>query len=194
MQGVGPYVVFVDANVWFSRTLRDWLGMLYTIPENPPFVAHWTEDVLAELIYHLRRTHPDWAGSRITTVRDRLSETFEAGRVVEFDIDGTYRGTDPRDAHVHAAAVACRADVLVTCNVGDFEWDENTSQYEVMDPDGFLVLVDESSPELVANVSAQMCEYWVRRSGEADLPQRLRAAGCSQFAARVADHLRRMAF
>jgi predicted nucleic acid-binding protein len=194
MQGVGPYVVFVDANVWFSRTLRDWLGMLYTTPENPSFVVHWTEDVLAELIYHLRKTHPDWSGSRITTLRDRLSETFEAGRVAEFTIDATYRGNDPGDAHVHAAAVACGADVLVTCNVSDFGWDENTSPYEVMHPDDFLVLVDDSSPELVAVVAAEMCEYWVRRDGESDLPQRLRTAGCPQFANRVLAHLQRMAF
>jgi predicted nucleic acid-binding protein len=194
MQGVGPYVVFVDANVWFSRTLRDWLGMLYTTPENPPFVVHWTEDVLAELIYHLRKTHPDWPGSRITTLRDLLSATFETGRVADFAIDTTYFGSDPGDAHVHAAAVACGADVLVTCNIGDFEWDENTSPYEVMHPDDFLVLVDDSSPELVAVVAAKMCEYWVGRDGESDLPQRLRTAGCPRFADRVLAHLQQMAF
>ncbi|MBO3089433.1 hypothetical protein [Cellulomonas dongxiuzhuiae] len=44
--------------MWFSRTLRDWLGMLYTVPESPPFVVHWTEDALAELIYHLRKKNP----------------------------------------------------------------------------------------------------------------------------------------
>ncbi|WP_024286079.1 hypothetical protein [Cellulomonas sp. KRMCY2] len=193
MQGAGPYAVFVDADVWFSRTLRNWFGMLCTTPESPLFVVHWTEDVLAELIHHLRKTHPDWPGSRITDLRDRLSGTFEAGRVEEFTIDATYRGDDSGDAHVHAAAVACGADVLVTCNVGDFEWDENTSPYEVMHPDDILVLVDDSSPELVARVTAAMSEYWVRRAGEADLPQPLRTAGCPQFADRVLTHLQRMA-
>lgn len=132
MQGTGPYSAFVDANVWFSRTLRDWLGMLYTVPESPPFVVYWTEDVLAELIYHLRKKNPSWPGDRITGIRDQLAGTFEAGRVERFEVDPTYGGRDPGDAHVHAAAVACRADVLVTCNANDFEWSENTSPYEVM--------------------------------------------------------------
>jgi len=189
VHGLGAYGVFVDANVWYSRTLRDWLGMLYTTPENAPFVVYWTEDVLAELLYHLRREHADWDGRRITTIRDRLAGTFEAGRVEDFVVDGTYAGRDPLDAHVHAAAVACRADALVTCNAADFQWDENTSTYEVMHPDDFLLLVDESNPGLVADVVARMCNYWVRRKGEVDLPLGLRLAQCPRFADRVLAHL-----
>lgn len=56
---LGPHGVLVDANVLYSKTLGDWLGLLYTIPEIPPFQVFWTEDVLAEAIYHLRRNHPD---------------------------------------------------------------------------------------------------------------------------------------
>ena len=190
VQGVGPYSVFVDANVWYSRTLRDWFGMLYTTPDSAPFVVHWTEDVLAELIYHLRREHPDWSGARITTIRDRMAGAFEAGRVDDFTVDSSYAGKDAHDAHVHAAAVACSADVLVTLNLGDFVWDENTAPYEVMHPDDFLLLVDDSNPELVAEVVGRMCAYWIGRRGEADLPGSLHLADCPQFAERVRKHLR----
>src|SRR5690606_18540634 len=79
VQGQGQYRVFVDANVWYSRALRDWFGMLYTKPDTPPFAVYWTEDVLAELVYHLRREHPDWPGRRITRIRDLMAGTFEAG-------------------------------------------------------------------------------------------------------------------
>lgn len=192
MQGVGPYDVFVDANVWFSRTLRDWIGILYTTPDNPPFVVHWTEDVLAELLHHLRKCHPDWPGSRITSIRDRLAGTFEAGRVEEFVIDSTYQGPDAGDAHVHAAAIACKADVLVTCNVKDFVWDENRSTYEVMHPDDFLVLTNDSFPDLVQEATERMCAYWVNREGEANLPAALRTADCPRFADRVRAHLQRL--
>lgn len=191
VQGVGPYRVFVDANIWYSRTLRDWFGMLYTTPDSPPFVVHWTEDVLAELIFHLRKEHPDWSGARITTIRDRMAGTFEAGRVDDFTVDKSYVGKDAHDAHVHAAAVACGADVLVTCDLDGFVWNENTSPYEVMHPDDFLLLVDDSNPELVAEVVGRMCAYWLDRSGEADLPSRLRRADCPKFADRVRKHLHR---
>ena len=191
VQGTGPYSVFVDANVWYSRTLRDWLGMLYTTPDTPPFVVHWSEDVLAELIHGLRKQHPTWAGAKITRVRDLLAGTFEAGRVDDFAVDGSYAGRDEHDAHVHAAAIACRADVLVTTNTVDFTWDDNTSPYELMSPDDFLVLVDDSAPELVAAVAADMCQYWVDRTGGADPCGALRVAGCPVFADRVLAHLHR---
>lgn len=192
MQGVGAYSVFVDANVWYSRTLRDWFGMLYVTPDEPLFVVHGSEDVLAEVIRNLRKQHPTWAGSRISTIRDQLAGTFEAGRVIDFVVDGTYKGPDPHDAHVHAAAVACGADALVTCNVKDFTWDHDTADYELMHPDDFLVLVDDTTPGLVHEVVGRMCDYWVRARGEGDLTAALRGAGCPRFAERVLAHLHRM--
>jgi predicted nucleic acid-binding protein len=192
VHGTGPYSVFVDTNVWYSRTLRDWFGILYTTPDTPPFVVHWSEDVLAELLANLRKNHPGWSGGQITRIRDLLAGTFEAGRLRDFEIDGSYAGRDEHDAHVHAAALTCRADVLVTTNVLDFEWEENTSPYELMHPDDFLVLVDDSVPTLVATVTEAMCEYWVGKSGTADLPAALRLADCPQFAERVRSHLQRM--
>ncbi len=191
MEGVGPQAVFVDANVWFSRTLRDWIGLLYVTPDTAPFSVYWTEDVLAELLANLREKYPDWPGSKTTKLRDLLAQTFELGRVDDFVVDGSYHGPDPKDAHVHAAALACRADVLLTANARDFVWDHNTSPYEVMRPDDFLVLVDDSAPQLVETVVSRMCSYWVSRDGEADLPTSLRKADCPDFAERVRLHLRR---
>lgn len=162
--------------------------MLYVTPEAPPFHVQWTDDVLAELLYHLRKRHPPWGGDRISGIRDQIAGTFEIGRVKDFEIGDDYRGRDPFDAHVHAAAVACQADVLLTANVNDFEWDEQNMPYEVQEPDEFLVLVDDSWPELVSDVAVQMCGYWLRRSTEADF-LRLTNAGCPQFADRVRRHL-----
>ena len=189
MQGPANQVVFVDANVWFSRTLRDWIGMLYTTPNTAPFEVRWTEDALAEVLYHLRRKHPDWDGGRITGIRDRIAGTFEVGRVDDFQVGDDYKGKDAFDAHVHAAAVACRADILLTTNAADFVWDENESVYEVLTPDEFLMLLDEAAPELVAEVAVRMCRYWFKRSGDANLPKKLKDAGCPKFAERVRRHL-----
>lgn len=189
MQGPDNLIVFVDANVWFSRTLRDWIGMLYTTPDNPPFEVRWTEDVLAEVLYHLRRKHPDWDGSRITGIRDRLADTFEVRRVTDFAVGPDYKGRDVLDAHVHAAAIACEADILVTSNVADFVWDGNESPYDVLTPDEFLMLVDDAAPEFVAEVALRMCKHWLRLTGDAHLPQSLKDAGCPQFAGAVRQHL-----
>lgn len=181
--------MFVDANVWFSRTRRDWLGLLYTLAEDPPFQVYWTEDVLAELIHSLRKHQPEWSGARITQIRDRLAGVFEVGRVEDFTVDGSYRGRDQHDAHVHAAALACRAELLITCNTTDFQWDANASPYEVLSPDDFFLLVDDAMPGLVLAAAKEMTQYWLGRNGEANLPQQLRTAECPRLAERVRQHL-----
>lgn len=192
--GMGcPTRVFFDANVWFSRTRRDWLGMLYVVPDDPPFQVFWTEDVLAELLSSLRDRHPGWDGGRITGIRDRLASTFEVGRVGDFKIDGSYLGRDPGDAHVHAAAVACGAQYLVTCNTKDFHWDQDESAYDVLHPDDFLMLVAETTPTVVHQVIREMSAYWFQRQGWSDLPRQLISAECPQFAARVRTYLQAMA-
>ena len=178
--------VFVDACVFWSRTLRDWLGMLYT-EVGYPLEVLWTEDIMAEVLHSLRRQHPPWDGRRISEVHDRLTEIFSHGRVNEYETAG-YLGSDPMDAHVHGAAVACRADYLLTLNVRDFA-DADDVSYEVMHPDHFLVLVDDSVPGLVYAVALAMVRYWLERGKSPDLPRRLRECECPQFAERVRRHL-----
>lgn len=74
---------------------------------------------MAEVVFHLRRNHLDWDGARITSVRDRITETFEVGRVVDYAVSPAEGVKDINDWHVHAAALACGADILLTCNVKD---------------------------------------------------------------------------
>ncbi len=88
--------------------------------------------------------------------------------------------------------MACRADALITTNARDFVWDQNLSSYEVLSPDDFFLLVDDADPALVRTVISSMCSYWVGRTGSANLPERLRAAGCPTFADRGLAHLHHM--
>ena len=79
----------------------------------------------------------------ISTIRDRIAGTFEVGRVKDFQIQALDGVVDPHDRHVHGAALACAADVLLTFNVRDFP---GGVHYDVMTPDEFLVLVDDAAP------------------------------------------------
>lgn len=187
--------VFLDANVLYSRTVRDWLGLLYTDEVfEPPFHAYWSEDVLGEAIYHLRRKHPTWDGAKIAMIRDHIASTFENGRVTDFAIDGSYAGADPGDAHVHAACVSCGADYLLTENGRDFPQGlADELPYEVLTPDEFLQLVDDAFPQLVARAVQKQIAYWARRTGDVDLDGSLRKANCPGFAVRVVGHLRQQA-
>ena len=188
-----PTKVIVDANVLFSRTLRDWLSLLY-LNNDTLFSVYWTEDIVAETIYRLRREHPDWSGARMTRLHDVVRETFEGGRVDDFTPSGSYQGADPGDQHVHEAAVACGAHILLTSDEG-FDGpgvDPDHLPYEVYRPDDFFVLVDDSAPEVVTSATAMQVEYWFRRSGDVNLPQYLRKANCPTFADRVRTHLQQL--
>lgn len=110
MSDVGPSRVFVDSNIWISRTLMDWMCLLAISTSPPLFYAYWTEDVLGETIYRLRRLHPGWSGRQIALVRDRLVKALGTDmRVSDFEIDPSFKGNDKNDAHVHSAALACEA-------------------------------------------------------------------------------------
>ncbi|MDN5795511.1 MAG: hypothetical protein L0H79_07130 [Intrasporangium sp.] len=146
---------------------------------------YWSEGVVADTIHHLRKQHPCWDGKKTSNIRDLIASTFEVGRVADYVVDGTYPGPDPHDAHVHAAAVACHADILLTGDIDDFP---ECEAYEVMFPDEFLVLVDDSMPDVVWEATHNQASYRVARCGECDLPARLRAAGAPRFAERVRVH------
>lgn len=185
-------VVLVDANVLFSRTYRDWLSLLYLRSKGSLFDVKWTEDILAETIYHIRKQRQDLSGTTLAQIRDRIEDTFPRGRVTDYSVPGSYRGPDPRDAHVHCAAEACGATIVLTDNTADFVpvgADVDDLPYELYRPDELFVLVDESAGELVRRVTLEQARYFVQRSGSADLPRALSHAGAPMFAERVRLHL-----
>ncbi|NUT48139.1 MAG: PIN domain-containing protein [Saccharothrix sp.] len=191
---MAPTRVFVDANVLYSRTLRDWLALLQLRSSGDVYTVYWTEDVLAETIYRLRRSHPEWNGAKITRIRDLIAATFEGGRVEEFSIDDSFPGSDGDDRHVHAAAVACRADIVLTADKGFLSSgrEPDSQPYEAYGPDDFFMLVDDSAAALVRLVTREQTMYWTRRGTRADLAGPLIAAGCPRFAERVRAHQRKL--
>ncbi|MEZ5210432.1 PIN domain-containing protein [Gordonia sp. (in: high G+C Gram-positive bacteria)] len=185
---MGATQVFVDANVIRSRTLRDWLFLLRNAGDM--FSVCTTEDVIAEVVYTLRREKPDAPGYLTSSVHDRITEQLDY-RVEDYPAGAPgYCGSDPDDAHVHAAAVAAGVDIVLTADKGFTslsEEDRDGLPYEIYHPDEFFVLVDDSSPDTVRRVSGEQLEYWCAKkpSGGANLPAALDDADCPRFAERV---------
>jgi len=185
--------VFADANVLYSRTLRDWLLMLKLETGGDLFSLHTTEDVIAEVLYQLRRRHPRWDGSKIVAARrhivDSVDEVLEdfAG-----DIPLPFR--DPDDRHIHAAAVAAGSDVLVTEDRGFLDEPVDVIDglpYEILSADNFFVRVDDAAPTAAVDVTRQQVRYAVRR-GWGPVDDALVAAGCPTFAQRVGQYAERI--
>jgi len=178
--------VFVDANVLYSRTLRDWLFLLRRETEGM-FQVHSTEDVLAEVVYRLRRNNPTMEGGVITNLREKLVSAIDE-LVGDFDATIEYAGADANDRHVHAAAVASKAHILLTDDNGFEGSDEDP--YEVFTCDEFFLLVDDSASWMVERVVADQNAYWSKKRSHKSLVQALKDAGCPEFAKRVEGHLR----
>lgn len=152
-----PPRVVLDACVLLPQTLSD---LLLTLAEAEIYYPLWTEDLLGEVERNL-------AGSRFGLDARRAGCRIDAMRrafpFAEAECHG-YRSfisamtNDPKDRHVVAAAVAARADLIVTANLRDFPADSlEPFGIEVAHPDDFLCallsldhsLVQESVDRLV---------------------------------------------
>lgn len=184
--------VFVDANVLWSKTLRDWLFLLRNTSGGEMFTVCSSEDVIAEVIYTLRREKPTAPGHLTRRVHDTIRDSLDY-RVDNFPEGGaSYPGADPHDMHVHAAAVADGCAVILTADKGFttlLPEQVELLPYEIYRPDDFFVLIDNSAPLLVRDVCAQQLQYWCAKSGSVNLADRLESAGCPQFADRVRERL-----
>lgn len=145
-----------------------------------------SEDVLAETEYTLRRRFPEAPGRVIVDRRAKIVRYMDS---ILKDYDGSvaYNGSDPNDRHVHAAALASDADILLTQD-RNFESDDDEF-YEVYRADDFFVLVDDSALLSVQHVTAMQRAYWADRGGKS-IVTALQEADCPQFADRVNQHLR----
>lgn len=179
-------MVLPDANIFRSKTLRDWLFLL--MQEVPGmFTVHYTDDILVEAMNTLRRANPTADGSLITRLREQI-EKSSTSRLDGYPGDPNYPGMDPHDQHVHAAAKHHGINTVLTEDTGFHGIDPDLLPYEVSHCDAFFVLVDDAKPDAVVNVAAKQLRYWKARSGR-PLPDALERSQCSQFADRVRGHM-----
>jgi len=182
--------VFVDADVLYSACLRNWLFQL-RVSTRSMFLLFTSEDVIAETLSRLRDNHPRWDGGQTTRIRAAIIEVFD-DVVLDFDGSVEYQGSDPNDFHVHAAALAAGADILLTCDNGLLHQpNADELSYEAFHPDDFFVLVDDSAPLNVREATMAQLRYYVEKYGEKNsrVVDSLIAAKCPMFGDVVRVHL-----
>ncbi|MDN4483209.1 PIN domain-containing protein [Demequina lignilytica] len=185
-----PTRILVDANVLMSRILRDAV-LILQIEAPGMFSTCWTEDILTETLYHVRRNNQQLSGDQMVRIRELItgSMTEQISSYEIVDLDGL---RDPDDRHVHSAAVAGAVAMVVTQDRDFLDLDDEVADglpYDILSIDDFLVLADDSGPAHVRRMVARQWEYWRKRDPAADLPARFRLANCPRFAARVAAHV-----
>lgn len=137
------FIVFLDADVLYQATLRD---VVLSMAEAQVFQIRWSPDVLDEMERNIgrRKGAKDSETARLQAAHAR--QTMEAAFPDALVENSHYSRlvaamtNDEGDRHVLAAAVAAKADVLVTGNSRHFPESACAPLgIEVQDPDTFLV-------------------------------------------------------
>ncbi len=149
------------------------------------YTVLWTEDILAETVFNLRRDHPKWEGGQIANIVETIKKIFpeEGHRVRDYNFA---ESKDECDGHVKGAAIAGNADILLTNNVKDFVDDVDECPYEVYTPDDFFMLVWKSAPALVESVTHRMNQHFRSKEVLYSPAEKLRAAKAYKFSKVVA--------
>lgn len=183
-----PLRVLYDANVLYPNTLRD---ILIRLAQADLARARWTDRILDEVERAIGRTLPDIEPAKLAKLRARMNASLRDCLVEGYEpLIDRLKLPDEDDRHVLAAAIACRADVIVTFNLSDFPEDTLAEWgIEAWSPDDFLLdLIDldpkrvwgclqriadsrRNPPETIDDVLAQL-----ERSGLIEATAALRAA------------------
>jgi predicted nucleic acid-binding protein len=113
----GP-VALLDANVLYSATVRD---VLLTLAEAALLAPRWTDQIHNEWISNLLRKRPDIDPSALARTRAAMDAAFPEALVHGYHHHiPQIRLPDADDAHVVAAAIEAKANLIVTFNLKHF--------------------------------------------------------------------------
>jgi predicted nucleic acid-binding protein len=147
-----PDVAVLDANVLYPIGLCD---LLLRLARRGLYQARWSEAILDEALRNLIAARPDAAHleRRFHQMRVHFAEAMVGQREIELLLPAVPAGIDRKDHHVVAAAIAGRANVIVTRDRGGFpEASLARLGLAAQSPDDFLVRQWWLDPELVASI------------------------------------------
>lgn len=140
-------VAVLDACVLVPMPVADTLLRL----AEPPalYEARWTEEILAEvtrtLVHRFGKTR-----EKALYRESAMREFFPDSMVANYEPLVAQMTNHPKDRHVLAAAVACRADYLVTFNLKHFSTPSaQTDNVTVIGPSAFLKQMARADREVV---------------------------------------------
>lgn len=151
---LGPVkIVLVDANVLYSRVLRDYL--VYAADEGVISIR-WSRQILTEAMKHLQANNAAFDDERAELLIRLLNSAYQQAEVTPTttarrQVDQLDMPDDD-DRHVLAAAVSARADILCTNNLKDFPAEAMASMWiELLSADALLArLVTAHPSEMLA--------------------------------------------
>lgn len=148
--------VVLDACVLYAAHLRDFLLHLALQKLYNP---RWTDRINEEWIRNVLKNRPDLSESNFARLLELMNETFPRANVKNIKLSDELNLPDPDDIHVLAAAIHCKAELIVTFNIKDFPSNE-LAKYGIkaVHPDEFLKSLIEENPIKVTQAFSNQVE------------------------------------
>ena len=132
----GRFIAILDANVLYPAPVRD---LLLSLADEGLFSPKWSIEINHEWVRNLVKTRPELSELLHRTI-EVMNTAFPDAQVENYEtLIEVLELPDPNDRHVVAAAIRCRAEVIVTNNLKDFPVSQ-LSQYDIeaQHPDVFI--------------------------------------------------------
>ncbi len=171
-------IIVLDANVLIPNALCD---LLLRLAEEDLYLPRWSAEILDEVRRNLPSVSPAAIERRITF----MNTAFDTAMITGYEHLVPEMTNQVKDRHVLAAAVACDADRIITCNLRDFPSDSCEPHGG---PDDFLLGLWDREPRLITWVVTEQAADTGRhgpRLTPLDLLAYLATAGAQQFAETV---------
>jgi len=149
---IGPLTIFLDANVLYPAGLRD-LFMRLALQEL--FHAKWSDQVHEEWMRAVQRDFPNITRPQLERMCDLMNRAAPDSLVTRFAHLITSLKL-PDDRHVLAAAIAGKANRIVTFNLKDFPAELlHSYRIEAQHPDEFITQLMAVNMESVCAAARQ---------------------------------------
>jgi predicted nucleic acid-binding protein len=181
-----PVIAVLDANVLIPNALCD---LLLRLAEEDVYLPRWSPHILDEI----RRNLPALPLEAIERRISFMNAAFGTALVVEYEELIPQMTNHIKDRHVLAAAVACDADRIITCNMRDFPQEScEPHGVEAEHPDDFLCGLWDREPHLMLRVVIRQAADTGRRGPRltpGEVLDYLASAGARRFADTVRSYL-----
>ncbi len=181
-------LVFVDANILHSKTLRDWTLLLGLHCGRFGVVS--SEDCVIEALASIRDKNRHLDGGAIHTIGEQIKGSLH-DLITDWPGGEVEGMPDTKDWHVVNAATHAGVQILMTTNTKDFSPIADSLPFDIYTPDELFTLIADNDPPAVEEVTRRQRSYWEEKrqksilSGMGEpkrLAEALRDAGASDFA------------
>ncbi|KYC43601.1 PIN domain-containing protein [Scytonema hofmannii PCC 7110] len=130
--------VVYDACVLYPAALRDFLVWLAL---TNLFHARWTDEIHDEWTRNVLKNRPDLTKKQLERTKNLMNSSVPNCLVTGYEsIIPDLQLPDPDDRHILAAAIHCRANIIVSFNLSDFLAKVlNLYRIEAQSPDNFIL-------------------------------------------------------